>query len=400
MSPHPQKPKQKFTIATLLWLMTLACILLALACGPLNRLQEFNRQNQKQLTGTTPASQNGNLNITDAYAKTQALPGYRFESRHIVQESAGHRIQQVIIGEYDIQGNAYILTQTPDDQESEVYLVDGNTYVYEPQYEGWVLSESQSVAEVSPIKLAPVQHLIQLTTQAGTAPVEMKQEILFNRPVTRYAIADTIQALGNELDHSAIDLRGILWIDDETGAVIKSETFLYENAGSLPTQEFVLAVSAIGDIEPITAPTPVIDPIAIAAATATAQVQLVLPAKLDYGGEPISFEIVPQRALQTPDPSPRRAEVQLVLRRLPGNLFLEPDLEPFLVQLRQQLTLSIPQRNLIVTSSGFELADSNAINRALNVSYFFNADLEDFNHVELILSGQGNPLFVPVPVER
>ena len=70
------------------------------------------------------------------------------------------------------------------------------------------------------------------------------------------------------------------------------------------------------------------------------------------------------------------------------------------MQLRQQLTLSIPQRNLIVTSGGFEVADSNAINRSLSVSYFFNADLEDFSHVELILSGQGNPVFVPVSVER
>jgi hypothetical protein len=78
-------------------------------------------------------------------------------------------------------------------------------------------------------------------------------------------------------------------------------------------------------------------------------------------------------------------------------------------QLREQLTLSIPERNLIVTSNGFRLADSGSQDLTgqdlagqeldLEVFYFFNADLEDFSHIELILSGQGNPLFAPVPVE-
>ena len=162
----------------------------------------------------------------------------------------------------------------------------------------------------------------------------------------------------------------------------------------------MLEVSTIGHVVPITIPAPIVDPIAIDLATATAQVKLALPAKLNYQDQEISFDIVPEHATQTPDSSPRRTEIQLVLRQLPDKLLQEADIEPFLVQLRQQLTLSIPERNLIVTSSGYRLLDWNAEEHVLSVAYYFNADLEDFRHIELVLSGQGNPLFVPVPVEE
>jgi hypothetical protein len=33
------------------------------------------------------------------------------------------------------------------------------------------------------------------------------------------------------------------------------------------------------------------------------------------------------------------------------------------------------------------------------MSFDFNANLEDFNRIELILAGQGNSQFVPVPVK-
>jgi hypothetical protein len=238
----------------------------------------------------------------------------------------------------------------------------------------------------------------------------MGRETLLNQPVTRYAIADTVEAFGQEAASLPLDLRGTLWIDDETGAVIKSEIFLYERENSQPAQEFIMEISEIGQIAPLTAPTPIVDPTAIASATATAQVQVVLPAKLNYQGEAVSFEIIPLRVSQAPDSSPLRAEVQLILRQLPEAIFQETSFEPFLGQLREQLTLSIPERNLIVTSNGFRLADSDGPdlagqdhltteNHTLEVFYFFNADLEDFSHVELILSGQGNPLFAPVPVE-
>jgi hypothetical protein len=138
---------------------------------------------------------------------------------------------------------------------------------------------------------------------------------------------------------------------------------------------------------------------AAATATATALVQTVLPAKLNYQGQPVDFEIVPLRVKQVPDSSPRSGEVRLVLRQLPDSLFQEASFEPFLAQLRERLTLSIPERNLIITSSGFRLEERDSKNRTLEVLYFFNADLEDLRYVELILSGQGNPIFAPVPVE-
>jgi hypothetical protein len=63
------------------------------------------------------------------------------------------------------------------------------------------------------------------------------------------------------------------------------------------------------------------------------------------------------------------------------------------------MTLSLPRDNLIITSGGFRLENSDAKNNRADVLYFFNADLEGFSHAELIISGKGNPLFAPVPVE-
>ena len=403
MSPPLGIQKQKSIVVTLLLLTTLAC-------GSLERLREFNQQSQTSTTETAIAGHDRHLNITEAYEKSQALPGYRLENQHIGRDNAGNRTKQITSSEYDAQGNIHLVTQKPAGQQSEFYFVDGYTYEFEPQYEGWVnlgltpLIEAQLVSKVPPASLKPVESIVQLLSQLGAAPTEMGRETLLNRPVTRYAIADTVEAFGKASATPPLDLRGTLWIDDETGAVIKSEIFLYEGENSQPAQEFILEISEIGQIDPITAPTPVIDPTAIASATATAQVQVVLPARLNYQGEAVSFEIIPLRVSQTPDSSPRRAEVQLILRQLPDAIFQETSLEPFLGQLREQLTLSIPERNLIVTSDGFRLADSDGPdlagqNLALEVFYFFNADLEDFNHVELILSGQGNPLFAPVPVE-
>ena len=138
---------------------------------------------------------------------------------------------------------------------------------------------------------------------------------------------------------------------------------------------------------------------AIAAATATAQAWTILDALLDYGDERLMFEMIPMRVSQAANASPRRAEVQLRLRQLPAALFSESNAEPFLLRLREHLSLSIPERNLIVTSTGFRLETHDAQQRSLEVSYLFNADLEEFSHVELILAQPGNPIFVPVPVE-
>jgi hypothetical protein len=142
-----------------------------------------------------------------------------------------------------------------------------------------------------------------------------------------------------------------------------------------------------------------IDPTAAAVATGTAQIQLALPARMNYRGEIIRFDVIPVQATRHLDSVPRQAEVALILNRLPGNLFLEESLDPFLAQLREQLTLSIPEQNLVVTSAGYQLTDRNPINRTIKVSYTFNADLENQSHVELIIAGSGNPIVIPVPVE-
>ena len=159
-------------------------------------------------------------------------------------------------------------------------------------------------------------------------------------------------------------------------------------------------MSDIGQVEPIAAPAPVIDPMAIVSATATAEAWTVLTVDLNYRDQTLSFELIPLRVTQTPASSPRRAEVQLFLRQLPDFLFRGANLEPFLAQLRHQLTLSLPRRNLVVTSSGFRLDKSDSQNLEAEVIYFFNADLEDFSHAELVIAGKGNPLFAPMPVEK
>jgi len=388
MSPRPQISKKKLIIATLLLLMTLAC-------GPLYRLQEFNRQNQDTPTATSPTGKKNELNIAEAFARTQTLPGYRFEHQHILRDDDGRQTKQVTSGEADSWGNIHLVNQNSEGQPQETYIVDNRGYEFAPEYQGWVNSPDHAGVDNGNIKnLTSVKNVIQLTTQAGTVPLQIKQETVLNRQTTRYSIADTIQS-----NQAQTDLRGTLWVDNETGAIIKSELFLYYNSDSLPAEEFVLTINDIGNVETITAPSPVVDPTAAIAATETAQIQLALPAKMSYRGEIIKFDVIPLQATRMLDLAPRQAEVVLMLNRLPGNLFLEDSPNPFLTQLREQLTLSIPEQNLVVTSAGYQLIDKNPINRTIKVSYTFNADLENQAYVELIIAGPGNPLVVPVPVE-
>ena len=388
MSPHPQIEKKKLIITTLLLLMTLAC-------GPLYRLQEFNRQNQVTPTATSPIGRKNQLNIAEAFAKTQTLPGYRFEQRHIFRANDGRQSKQLTSGEVDPWGNVHRVNQSPEGQPQEIIVVDNRIYEFSPEYQGWInSSDDQLIGNSSLADLTSVKKIIQLTTQAGTVPLEVKQETMLNRQTTRYSIADTVQT-----DQTAVDLRGTLWVDEQTGAIIKSELFLYNNSDSLPVEEFVLTVDNIGNAETITVPSPIIDPMVAVAATETAQMQLALPARMNYRGEIIKFDVIPIQATRLLDTAPRQAEVALMLNRLPGSLFLEDSLDPFLAQLRGQLTLSIPEQNLVVTSAGYQLADKNPINRTIRVSYTFNADLENQAHVELIIAGPGNPLIMPVPVE-
>ena len=387
MSPHPQISNQKLFIATLLLLMTLAC-------GPLYRLQEFNRQNHITSTATLPTGKKNELNIAEAFAKTQTLPGYRFEHQHIFQDNDGQQTKQLNSGEIDSWGNVHLVNQSTEGQPQEIVVVDDHIYEFSPEYQAWINSPDDQFINSNIAELSSVKNIIQLTTHAGTVPIQVKQETVLNRQATRYSVADTIQT-----DQSPVDLRGTLWVDDQTGAIIKSELFLYHDADSLPVEELVLTVDNIGNVDTISAPSPIVDPTTAVAATETAQMQLALPARMNYQGEIIKFDIIPIQATRLLDSAPRQAEVVLMLNRLPGNLFLEESVNPFLAQLREQLTLSVPEQNLVVTSAGYQLADKNPINRTIKVSYIFNADLENQAHVELIIAGPGNPIVMPVPVE-
>jgi hypothetical protein len=194
-------------------------------------------------------------------------------------------------------------------------------------------------------------------------------------------------------------LNGNLWVDTETGVLLKSEIMVYEGQTGRVLQEHRLEISEIETVSPFAVPEPVVDPAAIVAATATAQVWTTLETTMNYRGTPLTFEFIPLEVRQVPDSSPLRAEVRVMIRKLPAYVLSEENIEPFLAQLRQQVTLSIPNRNLIVTSSGYELENQTQEPGVLRMSFDFNANLEDFNRIELILAGQGNPQFVPVPVK-
>ncbi len=404
MNPLSKIQKQQKIITAFL-------LLLILACGPTDRLQELNRPEQILVaTGSVIIDKNNNL-AAEAYEKIQTLPGYRLESQSIKPDRAGNLTHQVIISQYDARGNIHTLTQTAAGRQNEVYLVDGHTYVFEAQYEGWVdispiiSPEGKQAEENLLANPGPEEKVVQLLTQFAAIPTKSGHETLKNRPASRYKLqyimSEIAVVFGRAPTDSAITLRGTLWIDDATGTLLKSEFLLYEDEVGQPTQEYRLEISEIGNIAPLAIPSPVVDPTAIAAATATAQAQAwtVLNAVFDYQSQQINFELVPVRATQIPNSSPLSVEMQLFLRQLPERVFGETEPEPFLIQLQKQLSLSIPKRNLIVASSDFRLESTDSQKRSLNVLYFFNADLEDFDHVELILSQPGNPLFAPVPVE-
>jgi hypothetical protein len=384
-----------------IFIITTLFAVVVLACGPIDRLQGLNQQQQAVATGAAIIRDNSQL-ATNAYQKLQTLSSYRLESRHLMRDHAGHEISRVVVEEHDSTGNIHTQTQTSDGSAREVFIVDGHTYLYDLQYEGWIDSDTTPPAEVQSNGEISVTDSMHLLTQFGAAPTKSGHETLNSRPATRYrlgyVVTEMAEIFGQELADSPLDLRGTLWVDDETGVLLKSEILLYQGETNLPTQEFVLEISQINDLAPIEVPLPLIDPAAIVAATATAQAWTILDARLDYRGEQVSFEVIPLQVTQIPNSSPRRAEVQLLLRQLPDNLFGE--LEPFLAQLREQLTLSIPNRNLVVTSSGYRLENSNRDEQIVNVVYLFNADLEEFSHAELIISGVGNPLFSPVPIEE
>ncbi len=367
-----------------------------LACSSLEQLQRLNRQPDITATGAAVISQSAHL-AAEAYQKTDALPGYRLEIRH-QHESDGRA--QIITTTFDAAGNIHAHQQFFDGTAFEYYWADAHVYQFDPQYDGWVDTGGDIPISHQTDSLVSPAELMRMLTQIGTISTQTGHELLNDRPATRYKLsylsAEMARLFDQPTDDLPLDVRGTLWIDDETGALVKSEIFLYQSDIEEPTQRFTLEVSQIGDVKPITPPEPVVDPQAIVAATATAQAWTVLETTLIFQNRPVTFEIIPLEARQIPNSSPRQTGVKIRLQRIPGPIFAAP--EPFLAQLQTQLQLSIPNRNLIVTSGVYDLSDSNRQEQTIDLIYFFNANLESFDHAELVVSGPGNPQYAPVPV--
>jgi hypothetical protein len=388
--------------------MVSLCLLATLACRPLIRWPELGQPEETSKPDMIRVVEAEDL-ISMAYEKTERLPGYRLESRKTTRSKAGGQTTQSQIRQQDANRNIHLVTEMPDGQQSEIYMVEGHSYLFDAEHQGWVDLSRTARTELQRPDQEPLagsnlsEELRQLLAQFATIPAKGGQETIGGRAATRYELqpilADLSGVFDQELTGAPVELRGSIWVDRQTGALLKSEVRLYEPEASQPTQEYRLEITEIGQVAPITIPEPAIDLAAIAAATATAQAWTILEVELSYQDEPISFEITPVRVTQIVNSSPRRAEMHLLLSQLPAYLFSDTGPEAFLAQLREHLSLSIPKHNLIVTSTGFSLQNSDAQQHTLEVLYFFNVDLEDFSHIELILSRPGNPLFAPVPVE-
>lgn len=397
-----------------LWLLRQPILIVSLflwatlACGPLSHWQESGQPEEISKINTLSVVETEDL-LSRAYEKIERLPGYRLESHKTTRNKAGGQTTQTQIRQQDAGGNIHLVTEMPDGQQSEIYLVEGHSYMFDAEHQGWVDLSDAAQTEFQHPDQAPQtdsnlsEELRQLLTQFATIPAKGGRETIGRRVTTRYELQPILADLAGVFDHeltgAPVELRGSIWVDRQTGALLKSEVRLYEPEASQPVQEYRFEITEIGQVAPITIPEPVLDLPAIAAATATAQAWNSLEVELSYQDEAINFEITPVRVTQISNSSPRKAEMHLLLSQLPAHLFADTDPEAFLAQLREHLSLSIPKHNLIVTSTGFSLQNSDVQEHTLEVLYFFNVDLEDFSHVELILSRPGNPFFVPVPVE-
>ena len=383
---------------------------LTLGCGLLSRFTGSDQQPTSVLPATKVAALNHNSQlVAEAYTKIETLPGYHLESQHFIAGNQENPLVVKVVKTYDSAGNVHILVETTENQGYERYIVDGFVYQFDVEYKGWVnlgkvsAEMQQSGSELNLAGLAIAVDPAQLMAQFGAVPTQARSEMLNQRPATHYRLqhifTEVAEAFNQEPPSLPTNLSGTLWIDEETGALLKSEIILYEAQTGEQTQKHSLEISNIGRQPPLTAPSPIVDPEAIVAATATAQAWTVLSAEILYRGTPTTFDFIPIAANQIANSSPRQAEVQVLIRRLPPYILLDDNIDPFLSQVRHQLTLSIPNRNLVVTSSGYHLETIDQEQAILKVRYLFNADLENFAWTELILAGQGNPQFAPVPVE-
>ena len=303
--------------------IAIALLLLLLACGPWNRLQEFNQKSRVLATGVATIGE-GNYSAFDAYDNLDNLSGYRLESRTTVRENTGTLSTFITTSDHDEQGNIYILTQAPNGQLHEIYFIDGHTYIFQSEYNGWVdlgvtMIQAQETSYGYLVGFGQTENPLQWLSKFGAVPSEAGQEIIDNRPATRYDLkyvaAQLTETFGNQPKNSTTDLQGSLWVDDQTGALLKSEISFYENNIRQPSWEFLLETREIGNIAPIVLPSPVINPEMVVAATATAQAWSVLQVDFDYQGTRSTLELVPMQISPTTTNTPPGAALKLLLRR-------------------------------------------------------------------------------------
>ena len=377
-----------------------------LACSLLSQSSQDRPPSEIPATRVEVNNRNHQL-VALAYDNIAKLPGYQLEQSHVLIDAGQREISYLATSAYDENGNRHANIQVMDQPVVELYAVQEEQYIFDPKYQAWVNVARRPAEEtqvILPSTLGIIENPTQLLAQFGAVPIEPVADTVDNRPAMRYRLAPFIATMAETGEQRStalpISLTGNIWVDDESGALLKSEIAFYESETGQLIQAHKMEVSRIGQIEKIELPDPIIDPIAIVSATATAQVWTVLNGHMNYRGTPITFELIPLAVRQIPDTSPLSGEVSLLIRALPDHVVLDGELDPFLSQLRQQLKLSIPNRNLIVTSSGYKSGRRPEGNPEFRASYTFNVDLEDFERVELILSGPGNPQYAPVPVEQ
>lgn len=366
-------------------LLHLLAAALILACAPLSQLTEINSSGRAFATTEALVDQ-AEFSALTAYQNLDRLPGYRLQADYTTAAVTGEIITTTITSEHDAGGNSHTVAQTAGSPPTETYTVNGQTYRFDPLHKGWVAGSPANTALDGPHRWL---------LQFGAIPVEAGRETVAARSTTRYRLTYLLGKLAEARQPLNLPkITGTIWVDDETGALLKSDIQIIDE--NQPRQKFTVTVTEIGNVSPIQPPSPVVDPAGMVSATATAQAWTALGVGLDYQGRHIEFELVPLEVRQQSDGT--TAEMRLLLRNLPPEILQSPEPEPFLTQLGTRLTLSIPQNNLTAGSTSFQLEDSDPATQSVTVSYRFQADLEDFNHVELILSNAGNPVFAPVPV--